>query len=295
MKSERLRALSVPRSSELTLRGSTRLDHWAVGRIQQAVAPAPLRFVLWDGYAIGTGDAPIATITVKNRTALYKWLWHPELNFGDGYMSGAVDVHGDLVEMLEAVYRAMGDSAPRPWWLPEPANTLNASRENVHHHYDIGNEFYRLWLDERMLYTCAYFPTPDATLEDAQIAKMSLISRKLRLKPGERVVEAGCGWGSLALFMAREHGVHVTAFNISREQIAYAREQARVQGLTDRVDFIEDDYRNVRGQCDAFVSVGMLEHVDFPTTRRSAASWIACSRRMGADCCISSAATSRRP
>ena len=264
MKSERLRALSVPRSSELTLRGSTRLDHWAVGRIQQAVAPAPLRFVLWDGYAIGTGDAPIATITVKNRAALYKWLWNPDLNFGEGYMSGAVEVSGDLVEMLVAVYRAMGDSAPRPWWMPEPGNSVHASRENVHHHYDIGNEFYRLWLDERMLYTCAYFPTPDATLEDAQIAKMTLISRKLRLKPGERVVEAGCGWGSLALFMAREHGVHVTAFNISREQIAYAREQARAQGLTELVDFIEDDYRNVRGQCDAFVSVGMLEHVGLP-------------------------------
>ena len=93
---------------------------------------------------------------------------------------------------------------------------------------------------------------------------MALVSRKLRLKPGERVVEAGCGWGSLALFMAREHGVHVTAFNISREQIAYAREQARAQGLSDRVEFIEDDYRNVRGACDAFVSVGMLEHVGLP-------------------------------
>jgi cyclopropane-fatty-acyl-phospholipid synthase len=166
--------------------------------------------------------------------------------------------------MLEAVYRAMGDSAPRPWWLPEPGNSLPASRENVHHHYDIGNEFYQLWLDRQMLYTCAYFPTPDATLDDAQIAKMALVSRKLRLKPGERVVEAGCGWGSLALFMARQHGVRVTAFNISREQIAYAREQAKAQGLADRVEFIEDDYRNVRGTCDAFVSVGMLEHVGLP-------------------------------
>jgi cyclopropane-fatty-acyl-phospholipid synthase len=265
MKSERLRALSVSTlSSQLALRGSTRLDHWALGRIQQAVAPSPLRFVLWDGHAIGPDDRPIATITVKNRTALYKWLWNPDLNFGEGYMSGAVEVRGDLVQMLEAVYRAMGDSQPRPWWMPEPSNTLNASRENVHHHYDIGNKFYQLWLDRQMLYTCAYFPTPDATLEAAQIAKMALVSRKLRLKPGERVVEAGCGWGSLALFMAREHGVYVTAFNISREQIAYAREQARAQGLSDRVEFIEDDYRNVRGACNAFVSVGMLEHVGLP-------------------------------
>ena len=98
MKSEHLRALSVSTlSSQLALRGSTRLDHWALGRIQQAVAPSPLRFVLWDGYAIGPDDRPIATITVKNRTALYKWLWNPDLNFGEGYMSGAVEVRGDLV------------------------------------------------------------------------------------------------------------------------------------------------------------------------------------------------------
>ncbi len=264
MKSERLRALSVSTPSELTLRGSSRFDHWALSRIQQAVSPATLRFVLWDGYATGPDDTPIATLTIKNRTALYRWLWNPDLNFGEGYMSGAVEVRGDLVQMLKAVYRAMGDSAPRPWWMPEPGNSVHASRENVHHHYDIGNEFYRLWLDRQMLYTCAYFPTPDATLEDAQIAKMALVARKLRLKPGERVVEAGCGWGSLALFMAREHGVRVTAFNISREQIAYAREQARAQGIADRVEFIEDDYRNVRGTCDAFVSVGMLEHVGLP-------------------------------
>ena len=112
-----------------------------------------------------------------------------------------------------------------------------------------------------MIYTCAYFPTPDHTLEDAQIAKMDLVCRKLRLKPGDRVVEAGCGWGSLALFMAKQYGVTVRAFNISPEQIAYARRRATEEDLTDRVDFIEDDYRNIQGECDVFVSVGMLEHV----------------------------------
>src|SRR5262249_41376116 len=133
---------------------------------------------------------------------------------------------------------------------------------------DLGNDFYRLWLDREMVYTCAYFPTPDATLEQAQIAKMDLVCRKLHLEAGDRVIEAGCGWGALALFMARHYGVSVRAFNISSDQIAYARIRARDEGLADRVEFIEDDYRNVRGECDAFVSVGMLEHVglrDFPT------------------------------
>ncbi len=152
----------------------------------------------------------MATILIKNRPALFKWLWNPDLNFGEGYMSGAVEVRGDLVEMLEAVYRAMGDAVPRPWWLPAPSNGVHASRENVHHHYDLGNEFYRLWLDREMVYTCAYFQTPAQSLEDAQVAKMAHICRKLRLAPDERVVEAGCGWGSLALFMAREYGVRVT-------------------------------------------------------------------------------------
>jgi cyclopropane-fatty-acyl-phospholipid synthase len=112
-----------------------------------------------------------------------------------------------------------------------------------------------------MAYTCAYFPTPDASLETAQIAKFEHVCRKLRLRPGERVVEAGCGWGSLALHMARRHGVTVTAFNISSEQIQWARERARREGLDGRVEFVADDYRNIRGKYDAFVSVGMLEHV----------------------------------
>ena len=125
------------------------------------------------------------------------------------------------------------------------------------HHYDVGNEFYRLWLDRQMLYTCAYFPTPDTTLEDAQIAKMDHVCRKLNIRPGERVVEAGCGWGSLALHMATRYGARVRAFNISREQMDYARERATLLGASANVEFVEDDYRNVSGRYDAFVSVGM--------------------------------------
>ena len=118
-----------------------------------------------------------------------------------------------------------------------------------------------MWLDEKMVYTCAYFPSPEASLEDAQAAKMDHVSRKLRLRPGQSVVEAGCGWGSLSLHMARHYGVKVRAFNISKEQLAFARQQAKAQGLADRVEFIDDDYRNITVTCDAFVTVGMLEHV----------------------------------
>jgi cyclopropane-fatty-acyl-phospholipid synthase len=138
---------------------------------------------------------------------------------------------------------------------------LTGSKKHIHHHYDIGNDFYELWLDDQRAYTCAYFPTPSVTLEEAQRAKMDHVCRKLWLRPGETVVEAGCGWGGLALHMARHYGVSVKAFNISHEQIVYARRRAETEGLASRVEFIEDDYRNISGRFDAFVSVGMLEHV----------------------------------
>ena len=251
---------------------STSLDRWALTRIQQSVSAAPIRFALWDGFELPSPvDPPVATIVFRNRQAVLGWVWDPELYFGEAYMFGGVEIRGDLVSLLEAIYRSWGLSRRRPWWLWQKSNDSHAAKENVHHHYDLGNEFYRLWLDREMVYTCGYFPTPDATLEAAQVEKMDLVCRKLRLKPGERVVEAGCGWGSLALFMAERYGVTVRAFNVSAEQIAYARRQALERGLADRVEFVEEDYRHVRGTYDAFVSVGMLEHVgapDFPTLGR---------------------------
>ena len=248
---------------------STFFDRWALRRIQQTVPTAPIQFALWDGFALPAPGHPIvATLRFRNRPALFSWLWDPHLNFGETYMSGAVEFSGDLVQLLEAVYRALAPVRPRQWWLWQPSNDVHAARENVHHHYDLGNDFYRLWLDDEMLYTCAYFPTPAHSLEAAQLAKMDLVCRKLHLKPGDRVIEAGCGWGSLALFMAANYGASVRAFNVSVEQIAYARERAARARLTHLVEFVEDDYRNATGIYDAFVSVGMLEHVglrDYPT------------------------------
>jgi cyclopropane-fatty-acyl-phospholipid synthase len=220
---------------------------------------------LWNGETICTAKTdPVATVRIADRATLFRLLFNLELEFGEAYADGRVEVDGDLVQLLDTVYRApMNPWVDRLLRRAQRArrNTLAGSRQNIHHHYDLGNEFYRLWLDERMVYTCAYFPTPAASLEEAQVAKMEQVCRKIALHPGERVIEAGCGWGSLALHMAEHHGVTVRAFNISHEQIAYARAQAHARGLTERVEFVEDDYRNVSGQYDAFVSVGMLEHV----------------------------------
>ena len=228
-----------------------------------------IRFELWNGEMVYTGNgAPIATLRVSNRATLLKLVLNPDLNFGEGYSEGAIEIDGDLVRLLETIYRglarptyARGHRHLVKWLHQARPNTPSASRDNIHHHYDLGNAFYELWLDARMLYTCAYFSEPGASLEEAQIAKMDHVARKLWLRPGETVVEAGCGWGALALHLATHYGVKVRAYNISREQIAYARERARALGASDRVEFVEDDYRNISGRYDAFVSVGMLEHV----------------------------------
>jgi len=248
-----------PYPDQLASSGSSVLDRWALGRIQALVDPAPIRFQLWDGFELRPEGDPVATIDFRNRRALYAWIWDADLQFGETYMSGAVDIRGDLDALLEVIYRRT--RAPGAWRRWQRPNTLAAARTNVHRHYDLGNDFYRLWLDPELVYTCAYYPTPDVSLEEAQRAKMDLVCRKLRLAPGERVVEAGCGWGALALHMARHYGVTVQAFNVSSEQIAFARERARAEHLDGRVAFIEGDYRDVSGRHDAFVSVGMLEHV----------------------------------
>jgi cyclopropane-fatty-acyl-phospholipid synthase len=228
-------------------------------------------FVLWTGEEVTPPEGRVShRIHVRDRASLLKLLCNPREQFGDLYSSGALDVEGSLADFLVHAYLAVPSSGHgnargiwRLWRDHKPRSTSKrAARENIHHHYDVGNAFYGLWLDRAsMQYTCAYFPTPDATLEQAQVAKMHHVCRKLRLRPGMEVIEAGCGWGGLALFMAREYGVRVTAYNISEEQVGYGREQARREGLHDRVEFVEADYREIRGRCDAFVSVGMLEHV----------------------------------
>lgn len=239
---------------------ATAVDRWLLARLQAHIRPARLRLALWDGSAALALASPVATVTFRTRAALVGCALDPDLNFGEGYMAGAIAVDGDLCVALEEIYRA-SPPRPRPWWARGDANGIDAARANVHRHYDLGNQFYRLWLDGQLLYTCAYFETPEVSLEQAQTAKMDLVCRKLRLIAGERVVEAGCGWGALALHMAGRYGVRVRAFNVSSEQIAYARAAARRAGLDHQVEFVEDDYRNVTGRYDVFVSVGMLEHV----------------------------------
>jgi len=246
-------------------------------RLLELAGKPPLAAKLWNGEEIRTSPAqPLGTLVVHTPGALWRMALNPFTQFGEAYTSGQIDIRGDLVEALLAMDRSLRISKSAgllyeliAGWMHLPRwNSLSASRDNVHHHYDIGNDFYRLWLDDQLAYTCAYFPTPGATLEEAQLAKFEHVCRKVALKPGERVVEAGCGWGGLALYMARNYGVTVDAYNVSSEQVAYARGRAQAEGLADRVRFFQQDWRSIQGQYDAFVSVGMLEHVGLSNYRR---------------------------
>jgi cyclopropane-fatty-acyl-phospholipid synthase len=240
-------------------------------RILRAIGGPPIALVLWNGEEIVESAArPVARILLRDRVTFWKVLLDPNLQFGDAYRDGRLEVEGDLIALLETVHRARaaagrsGSLVPTAmlrWLHRARANTLAGARENIHRHYDIGDDFYRLWLGKELVYSGAYFTEPVMTLDDAQHAKLEYVCRKLWLTPGESVVEIGGGWGALALLMARDYGVTVKSYNISKQQIAFARQRARAEGLDSRVEFVEDDYRNITGQFDALVSLGMLEHV----------------------------------
>ena len=247
-----------------------RIERWALQKLLALLGNPGFQFVLWNGEKVpDSGPTTGRSVHIHDRPTLWRLVINPELHFGDAFSRGRLDVEGDLVDFLESVYPdiPMPEGPPRlarkltQWYNRARSNTLAGSRSNIAHHYDLGNDFFGLWLDEEMVYTCAYFPSPTLTLEQAQRAKMDYVCRKLRLQPGETVIEAGCGWGSLARHMAREYGVNVRAYNLSREQISYARQRAAAEGLGRQLEYIEDDYRTITGQCDVFVSVGMLEHV----------------------------------
>src|SRR6266852_8471290 len=249
---------------------SSRIDEWLLGKIYRSAGQPSVRLGFRNSAEVSPKDAlPVAKIVVEDRKTLLRLLLDPEAEFGDAYSKGRITLEGDLVLALEILYRSMSQVEHRSWYAKLVSecmeyvqrNSLRGSRRNIRRHYDLPTDFYQLWLDPQLVYTCAYYSSPGATLEQAQVAKLDYVCRKVQLQPGERVVEAGCGWGALALHMAENYGVIVRAFNISHEQILLARRRAKEMGLSHRVEFIEDDYRNISGECDAFVSVGMLEHI----------------------------------
>lgn len=198
---------------------------------------------------------------------------HPDLYLGEAYMSGALRLErGTLWDLMTLLGRNLAIHRDGPLFrIARPLfnwavqrNSRRLSRKNVAHHYDLSNELYRLFLDPDLQYSCAYFPRPDLDLDAAQLAKKRHLAAKLQLQPGQRVLDIGCGWGGLALFLAQTQNVEVLGITLSREQLDVARRRTAEAGLTDRVKFELMDFRDVTGPFDRIVSVGMFEHVGIP-------------------------------
>ncbi|MFF1641255.1 class I SAM-dependent methyltransferase [Streptomyces sp. NPDC058246] len=264
--------------------------------VEQLVgAPLPVRIRAWDGSEAGPPGAP--ALVVRNRRALRRLLWKPgELGLGRAWVAGDLGVEGDLYTALDLVSgfvwdrgedaRGLGEALrdpevraavrglvkmagpPLPPTPPREEvrrrhhlHTKRSDKRAISHHYDVGNDFYEIVLGPSMVYSCAYWEE-GGTLEGAQRDKLELIALKLDLKPGQRLLDVGCGWGSMAIHAAREHGVSVVGVTLSQEQAAYARKRVADAGLTDKVEIRVQDYRDVTdGPYDAISSIGMAEHV----------------------------------
>ncbi|WP_086829686.1 cyclopropane-fatty-acyl-phospholipid synthase family protein [Streptomyces sp. NRRL B-24572] len=258
--------------------------------------PLPVRLRAWDGSESGPEGGPV--LIVRDRRALRRMIWKPgELGLARAWVAGEIDVEGDLYELLDRLSgllwerggetRSLLDSVRDPRLraaarallrlagpLPPPKppaeevrgrhgsrHSRRRDKQAISHHYDVGNDFYELVLGPSMVYSCAYW-TEDGTLEDAQRDKLDLIARKLNLKEGDRLLDVGCGWGSMAIHAAREYGAKVVGVTLSREQAAFARKRIADEGLTDLVEIRVQDYRDVAdGPYDAISSIGMAEHV----------------------------------
>ena len=221
----------------------------------------------------GPGGQPSATIRITDKK-LYKTLFlNPELKAGEAYMDGTLVCEGNGIrDLLEVFAHNRGGLRNQPLqkalkgYLKKirrwhQRNKTSASRKNVQHHYDLSNDFYKLFLDEDMQYSCAYWPSLDITLEEAQEAKKAHIAAKLALEPGMTVLDIGCGWGGMAIYLAKHCGVKVVGVTLSDEQHALGVQRVNDEGLEGQVDIRLQDYRHVPETYDRIVSVGMFEHV----------------------------------
>jgi cyclopropane-fatty-acyl-phospholipid synthase len=227
-------------------------------------------------HTIGPGgiNDPKATIRLHQKELYRSLFFNPELKAGEAYMDGTLTLEDgssirDLLEIFahnRAALRSYPMQKALKGWLKKirrwhQRNNAASSRKNVQHHYDLSNDFYKLFLDEDMQYSCGYWPRLDMSLEDAQNAKKAHIAAKLNLKPGMRVLDIGCGWAGTAIYLAKHCGCSVVGITLSEEQMKLAKARVDAEGLSDTIDIRLQDYRDVDEKFDAIVSIGMFEHV----------------------------------
>jgi cyclopropane-fatty-acyl-phospholipid synthase len=243
--------------------------------LKSFVRTGTLKVIDADGktHIFGGTPGPEVTMRLTDPTLYKKLFFNPELAAGEAYMDGRMSFENSTLRdflTLFSVNRLSLGSYPLQKVLRtisrglkrfQQSNPVGKAQKNVAHHYDIGNDFYRLFLDKGMQYSCAYFINDDNTLEDAQQNKLRLIASKLNLKAGQSVLDIGCGWGDMALYLARMENVSVLGVTLSKEQCSLANEKAKQLGLADRARFELRDYRDVTERFDRIVSVGMFEHV----------------------------------
>ena len=255
-------------------------NRWLDGVLRRFLRHGTLHLTYPDGIARDYGSGrPEVTVHLRDPSLPRRLAMNPYLAVGESYMDGTLlidddDLHGLLELALRnetikpfGAVAAIRQALRKIWRIAPQFNPSTRSRRNVANHYDLSGELYDLFLDADRQYSCAYFPKPDLPLDQAQAAKKALIATKLRLQPGMRVLDIGCGWGGMALTLARDHGTEVLGITLSQEQLKRARDRAAEAGLSHRVRFELMDYRKVAGRFDRIVSVGMFEHVGTPHYR----------------------------
>jgi cyclopropane-fatty-acyl-phospholipid synthase len=224
----------------------------------------------WDGDSLSVGAPPARfTVHLRDERACRRLLWGGDVAFGEAYAAGAIDIDGDFASLMRVMFEAKAPretAARRFGRLAMALGSLNGRRRaaaNVRHHYDLGNEFFAAWLGKEMAYSCAYFSRPDEDLDTAQRRKFEHICAKLRLAPGQRLLDIGCGWGGLLIHAATNHGIRGLGITLSEPQKIEAERRIAACGLSDRLRVEVRDYRDVSGDApfDRVVSVGMFEHV----------------------------------